>query len=78
VLQKVTHLQEKAKMPSKKVGQKKEHFLKRESKSGVLFQKVLQKVAYLCINIRGFRGDFAPNWMHFAVDIQNAYLAKDS
>ena len=23
-------------------------------------------------------GDFAPNQMHFAMDIQNAYLAKDT
>lgn len=51
-------------------------FQKVAPKSGVPFQKVLQKVEHLYI-IGGFRGHFPPNQMYFGMDIQNAYLAED-
>ena len=75
--QKVTHLPRHDKLSSKKVRQKVEPFFKRCAKKWSTFLKSASKSG-APMKIFGVLGDFAPNQMHFAMDIQNAYLAKDT
>ena len=58
-------------------GQKVEPFFKRCAKKWSTFHKSASKSG-APMKILGVLGDFAPNWMHFVIDIQNAYLAKDT
>ena len=71
----MTHLPKWRKLSSKKVRQKVESFFKRCAKKWSTFPKSASKSG-APMKISGVLGDFAPNKMHFAMGIQNAYLAK--